>query len=110
MSPFRFHLRDHRIARFLNTAHPSHKVLLPTLFLAMTIAPASAYAYVGPGAGLTAIGTVLSLLGALFLAVLGFVWYPLKRLIKGRRKPAAAPTPSPLTGVEPPPHAPRHAE
>lgn len=48
--------------------------------------PGAAQAYVGPGAGLTAIGSVLALIAALALAVVGFVWYPLKRLMK--RKPA----------------------
>lgn len=42
---------------------------------------AAAEAYIGPGAGLTAIGTVLALIGAVVLAVFGFVWYPIKRLM-----------------------------
>ena len=51
------------------------------------VAPAAAEAYVGPGAGLTAIGTMLALLAALVLAVVGFVWYPLKRLLSRRSSP-----------------------
>ncbi len=47
-----------------------------------------AHAYVGPGAGLTAIGTVLALLAAVGLAIVGFVWYPIRRLAR-RRKSAA---------------------
>lgn len=47
--------------------------------------PAVAHAYVGPGAGLTAIGTLVALVLALLLAVVGFVWYPIKRL-RQRRK------------------------
>ncbi|HRO13190.1 hypothetical protein [Amaricoccus sp.] len=61
---------------------------LPTLLLAVALLgllPETALAYVGPGAGLTAIGTLLALLGAIGLAVVGFVWYPVKRLI---RRPA----------------------
>ncbi|MEO5367631.1 MAG: hypothetical protein H7831_15005 [Magnetococcus sp. WYHC-3] len=50
-----------------------------------------AHAYVGPGAGLSAIGTALALLSALLLAVLGFLWYPLKRLWKRLRKPSESP-------------------
>jgi hypothetical protein len=49
--------------------------------------PASAY--VGPGAGLTAIGTVVALIGAVFLAIVGFLWYPIKRLVGGKKKQAA---------------------
>jgi hypothetical protein len=47
-----------------------------------------AHAYVGPGAGLTAIGTVLALAAAFCLAIVGFVWYPLKRLLRrGKSRP-----------------------
>ncbi|HET9068126.1 MAG TPA: hypothetical protein VFN28_05745 [Amaricoccus sp.] len=61
---------------------------LPTLLLAVAVLgllPETALAYVGPGAGLTAIGTLLAFLGAIGLALVGFVWYPVKRLI---RRPA----------------------
>jgi hypothetical protein len=46
------------------------------LFLSST--PAAAY--IGPGAGLSAIGTVLALVATVCLAVVGFLWYPAKRL------------------------------
>jgi len=55
------------------------------LFALALIYPAAAHAYVGPGAGLTAIGTVVALIAALLLAVVGFVWYPVKRF-RQRRK------------------------
>ena len=42
-------------------------------------------AYVGPGSGLAAMGALFALLGALLLAVFGFLWFPIKRLFK--RKP-----------------------
>lgn len=49
-----------------------------------------AHAYIGPGAGLSAIGSLVSVVSALLLAVAGFVWYPLKRLLRrGRRRPQA---------------------
>lgn len=47
-------------------------------------------AYIGPGAGLSAIGSVLALLGALVLMVVGFVWYPVKRLLKWRKRDGRA--------------------
>lgn len=37
-------------------------------------------AYIGPGASVTVIGTVVALFGAIVLAIIGFVWYPVKRL------------------------------
>jgi hypothetical protein len=45
-----------------------------------------AYAYIGPGAGLTAIGTVIALLGGILLAIVGFIWYPIKRLLRSRAR------------------------
>lgn len=45
----------------------------------------SAAAYVGPGAGLSAIGSVLAFLGVIALMILGFFWYPVKRFLAGRR-------------------------
>lgn len=58
---------------------------LGMLFLVL---PSPAFAYIGPGAGLGAIAvTIAVLLGVLFLIV-GLVWFPLKRLIKGRKERA----------------------
>ncbi len=48
-----------------------------------------ALAYVGPGAGLSIVGTVLAFLAAIAAAILGFLWYPIRRIIR-RRKEAAA--------------------
>jgi hypothetical protein len=52
--------------------------------LAVAAFPAMAFAYVGPGAGITAIGSVLALLLGVVLAIVGFIWYPLKRFIRSR--------------------------
>lgn len=43
-------------------------------------------AYVGPGAGLSAIGAFLALVAGIAIAVFGFVWYPIKRLLRKRSK------------------------
>lgn len=71
-------------------------VLLVSLVVAITLTPTDLYAYVGPGAGLSAFGALVSLIGGVFVTILGFVWYPIKRLIravKRRREP-----PESLTG------------
>jgi hypothetical protein len=47
--------------------------------------------YIGPGGALSAIGTFLALLAATLLALLGFVWYPIKRLLRARKSKAANP-------------------
>lgn len=61
---------------------------LPLVIVAILL-PVPAMAYIGPGAGISAIGSLLALLGAIVLAVFGLVWYPVKRLIR-RRKAAPA--------------------
>ena len=50
--------------------------------VAAAIAWASvAQAYVGPGSGLSAIGALLAMIGAIGFAILGLIWYPFKRLL-----------------------------
>lgn len=39
-------------------------------------------AYVGPGTGMTAIGTFIAFIVGILVAILGFIWYPVKRLLK----------------------------
>ena len=45
-----------------------------------------AFAYIGPGGGLSALGAVLALFAAVALAVVGFVWFPIKRMRAARQK------------------------
>lgn len=49
-------------------------------------APGLAWAYMGPGAGLAAIGSLLVVAAAFLLMIVGFVWYPLQRLLNALRK------------------------
>jgi flagellar biogenesis protein FliO len=50
--------------------------------LCMFLFASPAFAYIGPGAGITAIGTLFALIGAVLLAIVGFIWYPIKRLFQ----------------------------
>ena len=59
------------------------KFLIAAFMVLASSAPA--LAYIGPGAGIGAIGTVIAVVGAILLMIVGFVWYPVKRLLKGRR-------------------------
>ena len=52
-----------------------------------------AIAYVGPGVGLSAIGSLLALIAALIIAVFGFLWYPFKRLMRKKQRPVKADEP-----------------
>ncbi len=58
-------------------------LVVPGLLLSLTVASPAA-AYIGPGAGLSAIGTIAALVGAVLLLLVGFVWYPMKRLLRRR--------------------------
>ena len=50
------------------------------------VLPNSALAYIGPGAGLSVIGTVVAVIGAFLLLIVGFIWYPMKRVLSGRKE------------------------
>ncbi|WP_216635535.1 hypothetical protein [Croceicoccus bisphenolivorans] len=63
------------------------------LFLLTGASPA--FAYMGAGAGLSAIGSALSFIGVLLLMIVGFVWYPVKRLLRRKRvEPVQSETPA----------------
>ncbi len=62
-------------------------LIFPLAIVALLFAgPQVAEAYIGPGAGITVIGTVIALIGAILLAIVGFVWYPIKRLRAKKKK------------------------
>lgn len=44
--------------------------------------PSPAFAYIGPGAGLSAIGSLLALVAAGVVGLFGFVWFPVKRVLR----------------------------
>lgn len=56
-------------------------MLTPTHVAAL---PDHVLAYIGPGAGLGALIVTIALLLGAVLLLAGLVWYPLKRLRKGR--------------------------
>jgi len=59
-----------------------------SLVMTLLIAP-PAIAYVGPGAGLLAIAAFIALSIAVLAALLGFLWFPLKRLLRKRKQQTA---------------------
>src|SRR5580658_5402462 len=46
----------------------------------LVVSATQAEAYLGPGAGLSAIGSVVSVISAVFLAIAGLIWCPIKLL------------------------------
>jgi hypothetical protein len=68
--------------------------LLTLAFCFVLVLASPALAYVGPGAGLSVIGAALAFLGAIVLSIVGFVWYPIKRVLRrraARSKPSGTP-------------------
>jgi flagellar biogenesis protein FliO len=63
-----------------------------TIACAFSMWATPAFAYVGPGAGLSAIGAFLALILGVILAFFGFIWYPVKRFL--RKGKAAGVSPS----------------
>lgn len=55
--------------------------------------PATAMAYIGPGAGLSVIGSVLAFLAAIIVAIFGFLFFPIRRMLRKRKQRAAAKEP-----------------
>jgi Flp pilus assembly protein TadB len=70
---------------FPKTPSPGKSVAL-VAFLLAAFSAAPALAYVGPGAGLTALGSLVAVIAVAVLAVIGFLWYPLKRVMRRRKE------------------------
>jgi hypothetical protein len=65
-----------------------YKKMIP-LALVVLLSAEPALAYVGPGSSLGAVGVVFGLIGTLFLSLVSFIWYPVKRLHRKLRKQMA---------------------
>jgi hypothetical protein len=61
-------------------------IIFTLAILGQIVLPQCVFAYIGPGAGISAIGTVVAFIGAILLAIVGFVWYPMKRMLAKLRK------------------------
>ena len=60
------------------------KIKVITLFLMLFSDVCSAY--IGPGAGVSTVGTAVIFLLVVFFLFLGFLWYPIKSLFKKEEK------------------------
>lgn len=56
-----------------------------TAFASLMLLATPAFAYIGPGAGLGAIGVLIAVVGGILLLVVGFLWYPIKRMMRARK-------------------------
>ena len=91
--------RERQIER--STRGPRPAAILCAVIAAAGLLPLPVVAYVGPGAGLSALGSLLALLAAIVVAIAGFIWYPIKRLL-GRRRTSTPAESSQASGASPP--------
>lgn len=54
------------------------------LLLLLTVSP-TVLAYIGPGAGISVLGSLLGILGTIVLAIGAIILWPLRKLIKRRK-------------------------
>ena len=59
-----------------------HRIVLAISAFILIVTPSYAQAYVGPGLGVGVIGALLGGIMAIFLAFVGLLWYPIKRLLR----------------------------
>jgi len=62
------------------------------LFVATMLAAGPALAYLGPGAGLGMLGSLVAVIGAVLLAIFGLLILPVRMILKKRRRQATPPT------------------
>ncbi len=60
--------------------------ILICALLFVILIPQPAMAYVGPGTGIAALGALLAIIAGVIAAIFGFLWYPIKRLLRKRKK------------------------
>ena len=56
------------------------------LIIVLLSISSTASAYIGPGMGGGIIAAVLGVIGAVLLALFGILYYPIKRMLKNRKK------------------------
>jgi membrane protein implicated in regulation of membrane protease activity len=64
------------------------KFLAMAMTTVLTLAATPAMAYVGPGAGLSLLGAFWGLLVAILAALAFVVVYPVRRMMRARKRPA----------------------
>jgi hypothetical protein len=59
---------------------------LVAIVASLFVLPLPAQAYLGPGGVVSGVGALLALVAAVVASLFGFVWFPLKRLIRRVRE------------------------
>ena len=59
-----------------------HRIVLAFIASILIVTPSYVHAYIGPGLGVGVIGALIGGIMAIFLAFVGLLWYPIKRLFR----------------------------
>ena len=59
------------------------------IFLLVIFVQQPAMAYVGPGTGIAALGAMLAIIAGVIVALFGFLWFPIKRIMNQRKQAAS---------------------
>ena len=70
------------------------KLLFVLFFL--LVSPA-AFAYIGPGAGISVLGSLLGILGTIVVAIGAILFWPVRKFLKRKKQRAAAAQTAPET-------------
>ena len=62
--------------------------------LILMLASGTALAYVGPGAGISVLGSLLGILATIVLAIVAIVMWPIRKMLKKRKASATETTES----------------
>ena len=61
------------------------KIIIATVLILISLS-SSVYAYIGPGMGGGIILATIGIVIAIFAAIFGIIWFPIKRLIQKRKE------------------------
>jgi len=69
----------------------------PVLLALLLVTSGQALAYIGPGAGISVVGSLLSILATFFVAIGAILFWPVRKFLKRRkaRREMAAPAQNP---------------
>ena len=70
----------------------SKTTTLILLMILLLVQISTATAYVGPGAGISVLGSLLSILATIFVAIGAIIFWPLRKYIKRRKARRKTPT------------------
>jgi len=71
------------------------KSIKPVLLAWLLVTSGQALAYIGPGAGISVVGSLLSIIATFFVAIGAILFWPIRKMLKRRkerRATAVAPT------------------